>query len=79
MWNKPTYKQLERMPRLYETENVPLADKMIYQHYFIGGCDWYMAEYGPADRLFFGYAILNNDRDNAEWGYTFRYDYLAWP
>ncbi len=70
MWNKPSDEELNRMPRLYETENVPLDDKMIYQHYFLGGSDWYMAEYGPNERLFFGYAILNNDHEIAEWGYS---------
>ncbi len=70
MWNRPTPEQLARLPRLYETENTPPEDKMIHQHYFIGGSDWYMAEYGPNDRLFFGYAILNADHQNAEWGYT---------
>ena len=49
---------------------MPLEDKLIHQHYFLGGCDWYMAQYSPDDRLFFGYAILNNDYQNAEWGYT---------
>lgn len=43
---------------------------MIHQRYFIGGNDWYVAEYDPNDRLFFGYAVLNNDFQNAEWGYT---------
>ena len=42
---------------------------MIYEHFFLGGCDWYAAEYDPDERIFFGYAILNDDLDNAEWGY----------
>ena len=42
MWNKPTDEELARMPRLYETEGIPLEDKIIHQHYFIGGSDWYM-------------------------------------
>ncbi len=70
MWNRPSDAELSRMPRLYETENVPLSDKIIHQHYFIGGSDWYMAEYDPNDRLFFGYAVLNNDHEMAEWGYS---------
>lgn len=70
MWNRPSDAELGRMPRLYETEGTPLQDKIIYQHYFIGGSDWYMAEYDPNDRLFFGYAILNNDHEMAEWGYS---------
>ena len=38
-------------------------------HFFIGGCDWYAAEYSPEEQCFFGLAILNNDLQNAEWGY----------
>jgi hypothetical protein len=38
-------------------------------HFFIGGCDWYIAEYSPEEDLFWGYAILNGDTENAEWGY----------
>ncbi|MDA3822212.1 MAG: hypothetical protein PF450_06320 [Bacteroidales bacterium] len=34
----------------------------------MGGCDWYIIEY-DGDDIFFGYAILNGDLDNAEWGY----------
>ena len=68
MWNIPSAERLARIPRLYETEHVPLPDKMIHLHFFIGGCDWYIAEYDGAD-LFWGFAILNNDLQNAEWGY----------
>ena len=69
MWNKPTEKQLSRIPAFYLTENIPLKEKMIYMHFFLGGCDWYAAEYSPEEQLFFGFAILNNDYEMAEWGY----------
>ncbi|WP_041280587.1 DUF2958 domain-containing protein [Desulfosudis oleivorans] len=68
MWNEPNEDMLQRIPKLYETEHVPLTDKLIYMHFFIGGCDWFVAEYDGND-IFFGYAILNNDYYNAEWGY----------
>ncbi|CAG1005654.1 hypothetical protein PHYC_03250 [Phycisphaerales bacterium] len=29
-----------------------------------------MAEYSPKEKLFFGYAILNGDLDNSEWGHV---------
>ena len=67
MWNEPTKEQLTKLPALYETENVPLAEKIIGMHFFINGSDWYVAEYG--DGLFFGYVILNGDLEMAEWGY----------
>lgn len=69
MWSAPSQERLDRIPRLYETEGTPLSDKQIYLHFFIFGCDWYIAEYDGAD-LFFGYAILHGDNDNAECGYT---------
>ncbi len=68
MWNEPTQEQLARLPGLYQTEHIPLKDKLIHLHFFIGGCDWYVAEYDGED-LFWGYAILNNDFEMAEWGY----------
>lgn len=68
MWNTPTRERLKRIPALYETEKTPLEDKLIHLHFFIGGCDWYIAEYDGRD-LFFGFAILNGDLQNAEWGY----------
>jgi len=68
MWNIPTHQQLNKIPRLYETEHIPLEDKLIYLHFFLGDCDWYIAEYDGED-LLWGFAILNNDLRNAEWGY----------
>ncbi len=68
MWNEPTKERLAKIPKLYETENVPLKDKEIHLHFFMGNCDWYVAEYDGED-LFWGFAILNNDLQSAEWGY----------
>lgn len=73
MWNIPTAERLAKIPRLYETENIPLNEKLIHLHFFIGGCDWYVAEFDGED-LFFGYAILWDHR-YAEWGY-FSFDEL---
>jgi len=56
------------LPRLYETEHIPLEEKIIHMHFFLAGCDWYIAEYDGGD-LFWGYVILNNDHQSAEWGY----------
>ena len=69
MWNKPSENNLVKLPAFYSTEEVPLKEKIIYMHFFIGGCDWYAAEYSSEEKLFFGFAILNNDLQNAEWGY----------
>ena len=45
MWNEPTKERLAKIPKLYETEDIPLQDKDIYLHFFISGCDWYIAEF----------------------------------
>ncbi len=68
MWNTPSEDRLSKIPKLYETEIIPLQDKLIYLHFFIGGCDWYVAEFDGED-IFWGFVILNDDFQNAEWGY----------
>ena len=68
MWNTPSPQRLDRIPRLYETESVSSQDKLIHLHFFIGGCDWFVAEFDSED-TFWGFVILNGDCRNAEWGY----------
>ena len=69
MWNPPTSEVLSQLPRLYQTEKISTTDKIIHLHFFLGGCDWYIAEYDGKDTMF-GFAILNGDTQNAEWGYV---------
>ena len=68
MWNVPNKNRLSKIPKLYETDGIPILEKNIYLHFFIGGCDWYITEYDGED-TFFGYVILNGDLQNAEFGY----------
>jgi len=68
MWNVPSQDRLSKIPGLYQSEETPLAETVIHLHFFLGGCDWYIAEYDGQD-LFWGFAILNSDYQNAEWGY----------
>ncbi len=68
MWNIPSQLRLDKIPRLYATEHIAPQDKLIYLHFFIGGSDWYVAEF-DGDDTFFGYVILNGDHQCAEWGY----------
>jgi hypothetical protein len=56
-------------PPLYAQDGKGL-DAITHAHYFVGGCDWLVSEYDPADQLGFGWACLNGDRDNAELGYV---------
>lgn len=68
MWNIPTQQRLAQIPKFYETENTPTMDKIIYLHFFLGNSDWYVCEFDGND-TFWGFAILNSDLHNAEWGY----------
>jgi hypothetical protein len=58
MWNQPNSNKLAQIPNLYETEKIPLKNKIIHHHFFIGGCDWYIAEFDGED-IFWGFVILN--------------------
>ena len=68
MWNIPNEKRLAKIPTLYETEEIPLKEKLVYLHFFLGSSDWYVMEYDQKD-TFFGFVILNSDYQMAEWGY----------
>lgn len=62
---------IQTMPHTYQTEDTKTNDKIVYLHYFKGGSDWYIVEKDklPVQQQAFGYAILNGDDINAEWGY----------
>ena len=42
-------------------------DPIAYAHFFLGGCDWYITNWTGGD-IMDGYAILNNDYQNSEYG-----------
>ena len=69
MWNEPTEQQFAELPKLYETEETPIKDKIIHMHLFIFSTDWYIVEYDPATKRAWGFVILSGDYLNAEWGY----------
>ncbi len=71
MWNVPSPERLAQIPPLYQTEadSIPLHDKLVHFHFFVGdSSDWYAVEFDGTD-IFWGFAILNNDLQCAEWGY----------
>ena len=70
-------KQIATMPKTYETEDMG-DDAPVTLHYFYGGSDWYIVERDAGcnddpeqgiQRQAFGFACLNGDTLNAEWGY----------
>lgn len=68
MLNIPSKLRLDKIPRSYATEKIPIQDKLIHLHFFIGGSDWYVAEFDGYD-IFFGFVVINGDYECAEWGY----------
>jgi len=68
MWNQPTLKQLNKLPKLREQDNSHTANTIIHMHLFLGENDWFISEF-DGDDTFFGFAILNGDDEMAEWGY----------
>ena len=74
MENEPIKEQLTGIPKLYETDHIQMKDKIIHLHFAFGTCDWFIAEFDGRD-TFFGFAILNNDLEMAEWGYI-SFDFL---
>ena len=68
MWNTPTKDRLAQIPKLYETEHIPLQEKLIHLHFFLGGNDWFIVEHDGGD-LLWGFVVLNGDLQMSEWGY----------
>ncbi|MFL0358596.1 DUF2958 domain-containing protein [Curtobacterium flaccumfaciens] len=58
----------EVFPHLYATEDTSAAEKVLHAHFFIGGMDWYLAEFSADEAVAFGWVCLGDERD-AEWGY----------
>lgn len=60
---------IEGMPATYGNQNG--LDSLVYLHYFIAGCDWYITEKDVVDGVTqaYGYSILNGDLEMAEFGY----------
>ena len=58
------------IPALYATEETPLQEKLVHEHWVFPPCNfhWLIAELDTEKQLAFGWAFLN-DKQNAEWGY----------
>jgi hypothetical protein len=58
--------QLEKCPKIGETDG--MKEHPAIFHYFFGSTDMYICEF-DREELMFGFAILNGDLHNSEWGY----------
>ena len=68
MWNIPSQERLDRIPRLYANRINTIRKQTGVSAFFYWRQQLVMCEFDGND-LFFGYAILNGDNPNAEWGY----------
>lgn len=68
MMNEPTTEQLNKMPRLYETENIRPEDKIVHFHFQTDQCHWWAMEWDRED-TFFGYVLLHGCSLDAEYRY----------
>ena len=59
---------IEHLPKLYETEDTPVGDTVVFAHYFTAGADWYIAELDPESGVMFGHCDLG--LGFPEWGYV---------
>ena len=64
------YNNILSIPKPYETEDQGDA-ALVRLHYFKGGSDWYIIERDIDGEQIqcFGFACLNGDKQNAEFGY----------
>ena len=67
--NEPTIEELARVPPIDSTQQKDPFDRIIYERFFFVGSGWYVAEWSPGRRLFFGYVISNNEKKSATWDY----------
>lgn len=63
----PSDDVLAEIPGPYQTEHIPLDDKILHLHYFCGGADWYVVELNAETKEAFGWAELIPGC--GEWGY----------
>ncbi len=68
MWIQPSKQVLNSLPKLYDTEEIPVKEKLIQLHFYIGNTDFFIIEY-DGKNAFWGFVILNGDYEMAEFGY----------
>ena len=68
MINIPIMEQLNKLPRLYETESIRSEEKIVHLHFILNQSHWFAIECDGND-TFFGYVLLNGWTEDAEFGY----------
>lgn len=68
MINIPITEQLNRLPRLNETERILLEEKIVHLHFQVDQSHWWAMKWDRED-TFFGYVLLNGCSLDAKFGY----------
>jgi hypothetical protein len=50
-------------------QNKDLMNSIVKAHFFYGQSDWFILDYDPKQKMFFGYVVLNGDTEMSEPGY----------
>jgi len=59
LWNELSLKELAKIPPLYSTNNIPLKDKLIYEHFFIFSNDHTQMEVCPS-LIVYSYSLFKS-------------------
>ena len=70
-------RQLSKCPKLGGTDG--MREHPAIFHYFFGRTDIFICEYSPEKGQMFGFAILNGNLENSEFGYIAPSDFLIMP
>lgn len=65
MWNKPTVKQLKKIPMLYSQDGK--KDPTVYMKFFLGNWTWYVLEF-DGNNTFYG-LVVSGFEPQGEFGY----------
>lgn len=67
MINRPKESELLKLSQIKINKNTPLEERVIYMHFFLDGHDWYLSEYDPLRRTFYGYIVPRDQYHKAGW------------
>ena len=69
MRNPPTNEELAQIPRLETTKSEKVENRRMYDIYRLQNKSWYVAEYSPETRTFYGYVVDHKHLEKGAWEY----------
>ena len=67
MINTPTAKQLNRIPKIYSTDETNSKDNVVFMHFHLDAFSWYITEHDKNTDMFFGLKVLYSRKVSAGW------------